>query len=138
LKSEEARINAAIGRLSEKKQKRAKSALEILSKFDNVMHKDSQGAALIGAFYHVFTRNVFGDELEIDSGLWKGFIDINLRSYSAPQTIFWAAKRALISTTSRHPKKRPRPTCSRSRSPMHTSSAATKWVHLKMALGKAA
>jgi acyl-homoserine-lactone acylase len=85
LKSEEARINAAIGRLSEKKQKRAKSALEIFSKFDNVMHKDSQGAALIGAFYHVFTRNVFGDELEIDSGLWKGFIDINLRSYSAPQ-----------------------------------------------------
>jgi acyl-homoserine-lactone acylase len=85
LKSEEARINAAIGRLSEKKQKRAKSALEIFSKFDNLMHKDSQGAALIGAFYHVFTRNVFGDELEIDSGLWKGFIDINLRSYSAPQ-----------------------------------------------------
>jgi acyl-homoserine-lactone acylase len=33
----------------------------------------------------VFTRNVFGDELVIDSPLWKAFIDINLRSYSAPQ-----------------------------------------------------
>lgn len=78
-------IHNAMARLPEKKQKRARAALEILTKFDNVMHAKSQGAALIGAFYHVFTRNVFGDELVIDSPLWKAFIDINLRSYSAPQ-----------------------------------------------------
>lgn len=78
-------INHAIARLPEKKQKRARAALDMLTKFDNVMSAKSQGAALIGAFYHVFTRNVFGDELVIDSPLWKAFIDTNLRSYSAPQ-----------------------------------------------------
>jgi acyl-homoserine-lactone acylase len=78
-------INNAIAQLPEKKQKRARAALDILTKFDNVMGAKSQGAALIGAFYHVFTRNVFGDELVLDSPLWKGFVDINLRSYSAPQ-----------------------------------------------------
>lgn len=78
-------INNAIARLPEKKQKRARAALDILTKFDNVMSAKSQGAAVMGAFYHVFTRNVFGDELVIDSPLWKAFIDTNLRSYSAPQ-----------------------------------------------------
>lgn len=85
LKSIEGEVNASIAKLPEKKQKRALEALKILSKFDHVMSKDSQGAALVGAFYHVFTRNVFGDELVIGSPLWKGFVDINLRSYSSPQ-----------------------------------------------------
>lgn len=84
-KAIEGDLNTAIAKLSEKKQKRAKAALTIFKKFDNVMHKDSQGAALMGAFYHVFTLNVFGDELGIDSPLWKNFVDTNLRSYSAPQ-----------------------------------------------------
>jgi acyl-homoserine-lactone acylase len=81
----EGELNTAITKLSEKKQKRANAALQILKKFDHVMSKDSQGAAVIGAFYHVFTRHVFGDELEIDSPLWKNFVDTNLRSYNAPQ-----------------------------------------------------
>jgi acyl-homoserine-lactone acylase len=84
-KASEGDLNTAMSRLSGKNQKRAKAALEILAGFDNLMHKKSQGAALMAAFYHVFTRNVFGDELDIDSPLWKGFIDTNLRSYSAPQ-----------------------------------------------------
>ncbi|GAB4425808.1 MAG: acyl-homoserine-lactone acylase QuiP [Turneriella sp.] len=78
-------IKNAIARLPEKKQKRARAALDILTKFDNVMSARSQGAAVMGAFYHTFTRNVFGDELVLDSPLWKAFIDTNLRSYSAPQ-----------------------------------------------------
>lgn len=78
-------VNQAIEKLSEKKKRRAKKALELLGKFDNIMGPKSKGAALMGAFYHTFTRNVFGDELVIDSSLWKGFIDTNLRSYSAPQ-----------------------------------------------------
>ncbi|MBV6492660.1 MAG: Acyl-homoserine lactone acylase QuiP [Turneriella sp.] len=85
LNAMERNLKEAIQRLPTKKQKRAKSALEILSKFDNVMAKDSKGAALISAFYYTFTRNVFGDELGIDSSLWKNFIDTNLRSYNAPQ-----------------------------------------------------
>ncbi len=84
-KALEGELNTAITKLPEKKQKRAQAALQLLAKFDNTMTKDSQGGALIGAFYHVFTRNVFGDELEIDSPLWKNFIDTNLRSYNAPQ-----------------------------------------------------
>lgn len=84
-KSTEGELNTAISKLPEKKQKRANAALQILAKFDNIMAKDSQGGALIAAFYHTFTRNVFGDELEIDSSLWKNFIDTNLRSYNAPQ-----------------------------------------------------
>lgn len=84
-KSAEGELNTAIAKLPEKKQKRAKAALQLFAKFDNTMTKDSQGGALIAAFYHVFTRNVFGDELEIDSPLWKNFIDTNLRSYNAPQ-----------------------------------------------------
>lgn len=78
-------LQNAIARLPEKKQKYARAALEILTRFDNVMGAKSQGAALLGAFYHVFTRNVFGDELVPDSPLWKSFIHTNLRSYSAPQ-----------------------------------------------------
>lgn len=85
LSARRAELQNAIARLPEKRQRRAYKALEILHKFDNVMSAKSQGAALIGAFYHVFTRNVFGDELVIDSPLWKAFIDTNLRSYSAPQ-----------------------------------------------------
>lgn len=84
-KSIEGELNAAIAKLPAKKQERAKAALAIFKKFDNTMAKNSQGGALMGAFYHVFTRNVFGDELVIDSPLWKGFIDTNLRSYNAPQ-----------------------------------------------------
>lgn len=84
-KSIEGELNAAIAKLPEKKQTRAKAALAIFRKFDNTMTRTSQGGALMGAFYHVFTRNVFGDELEIDSPLWKSFIQTNLRSYSAPQ-----------------------------------------------------
>jgi acyl-homoserine-lactone acylase len=71
--------------LPAKKLKRADAALQLLAKFDNTMSRTSQGAALIAAFYHVFTRNVFGDELELDSPLWKNFVDTNLRSYHAPQ-----------------------------------------------------
>ncbi|HRP68523.1 MAG TPA: penicillin acylase family protein [Turneriella sp.] len=78
-------LNEAIAKLPEKKQKRAHSALAVLAKFDNVMTKDSKGAAIIAAFYHAFTRNVFGDELKLNSSLWKNFIDTNLRSYNAPQ-----------------------------------------------------
>jgi len=85
LKAMEIETNAAIAKLSEKNQRRAKEALKILAKFDNVMARDSQGAALIAAFYHAFTRNTFGDELGTDTALWKGFLDINLRSYNAPQ-----------------------------------------------------
>ncbi|MFO1472331.1 MAG: penicillin acylase family protein [Turneriella sp.] len=84
-KSIEGELNAAIAKLPEKKQTRAKAALAIFQKFDNTMTKNSQGGAVMAAFYHVFTRNVFGDELVIDSPLWKGFIDTNLRSYNAPQ-----------------------------------------------------
>lgn len=84
-KSIEGELNAAIVKLPAKKQERAKAALAIFQKFDNTMAKNSQGGALMGAFYHAFTRNVFGDELVIDSPLWEGFIDTNLRSYNAPQ-----------------------------------------------------
>lgn len=84
-KSIEGELNTAIAKLPAKKQQRAKDALALLAKFDSVMTKDSQGAALLGAFNHVFTRNVFGDELDIDSSLWKGFLDTNMRSYAAPQ-----------------------------------------------------
>lgn len=84
-KAMESDLNAAIAKLSEKKQKHVRAAQAMLARFNNIMAKDSAGAALISAFYYKFTRNVFGDELEIGSPLWKGFVDTNLRSYNAPQ-----------------------------------------------------
>ncbi|MBP7585080.1 MAG: penicillin acylase family protein [Spirochaetes bacterium] len=63
-------------------------ALDMLSpaKFDAVMDKDSAAAALMGSFWHAFTREAFLDELGPENGVaWEAFMDANMMSYPAPE-----------------------------------------------------
>ena len=70
------------------RRKEALAARELLSpgKFDAVMRADSASAALLGAFHHSLTRNLFLDELGPEkSPAWQAFIQANALSYSAPE-----------------------------------------------------
>jgi acyl-homoserine-lactone acylase len=67
-----------------KKAAQARLALSILQDFDGDMKAGSKGAALMGAFFDVVTKNIFLDELgPTDSRAWKSFILVNNESYSA-------------------------------------------------------
>ncbi|MFW6082329.1 MAG: penicillin acylase family protein [Desulfosalsimonas sp.] len=56
------------------RKEQARRSLEIFREFDGEMKADSPGAALFGIFHHVFTRNLFKDELGADnSKAWKSF-----------------------------------------------------------------
>ena len=66
----------------------AKEALELLGpeRFDCVMGAGSASAAVMGAFHHSFTRNVFLDELGPEGSLkWEIFLKDNFDSYAAPE-----------------------------------------------------
>lgn len=67
---------------------RAEMALEMLrpDRFDCVMDADSASAAVMGAFHHSFSRNVFLDELGPEDSLeWEIFQKNNIDSYNAPE-----------------------------------------------------
>jgi len=65
------------------RQTQALRALEILREFDGVMHTESLGAALMGAFYTSVTRAIFLDELGPEtSPAWQSFLVLNNICYS--------------------------------------------------------
>jgi acyl-homoserine-lactone acylase len=68
----------------EKRVARARLALTMLQDFNGDMKADSKGAALMGAFLHSATKDIFLDELgPIDSNAWKSFLIVNNESYNA-------------------------------------------------------
>ena len=68
----------------EKKAAAARLALAMFKDFNGDMKADSKGAALMGAFLHCATKNIFLDELgPADSSAWKSFIIVNNESYNA-------------------------------------------------------
>lgn len=81
-------IAGAAAAMPASKKKLLDGALEMLApgRFDAVMDKDSAAAALLGAFWHQFTRETFLDELGPDNGVaWEAFMDVNMMSYAAPE-----------------------------------------------------
>lgn len=67
-------VTVAIAAMPAERQKSARGALEILSKFDGEMKVDSAGAALIAAFYQSISHELLQDELGgADDDLWKTF-----------------------------------------------------------------
>ena len=86
-------LAAAIDSLSEGDQIKAKATLKTILEFNGDMLVDSQPGAVMAMFDHQLTRGIFYDELaeeetKVDSEdklLWKSFINMNGRSYSAYQ-----------------------------------------------------
>jgi acyl-homoserine-lactone acylase len=77
-------IKEISGWKDEEKAAGARLALAMLQKFSGDMRADSKEAALMGAFLHSATKNIFLDELApIDSKAWKSFILVNNESYNA-------------------------------------------------------
>jgi acyl-homoserine-lactone acylase len=67
-----------------RRQAQARLALSMLMDFDGVMKPESAPAALLSAFLHQATRNIFLDELgPPDSETWKAFVVLNSQSYNA-------------------------------------------------------
>jgi acyl-homoserine-lactone acylase len=65
-------------------KRKAQLAIEMLSSFDGNMTTDSPGAAIVGAFLHCATRNIFLGELgPEDSRTWQAFLTINNIRYNA-------------------------------------------------------
>ena len=80
----------AIQTLSESDQEKAKATLATLLNFNGNMLVNSQAGAVLAMFDHQLTRGIFHDELTIgeleqNELLWKSFINMNGRSYSAYQ-----------------------------------------------------
>ena len=69
---------------SQEKKLAAEKALSVLQNWDGSMDKNSCSAAVFAVFLDNFTILTFKDELSEESGLWKIFQSVNLRSYSAP------------------------------------------------------
>jgi acyl-homoserine-lactone acylase len=68
----------------ENKVAQARFVLEILQSFHGDMQPDSKEAALMGAFFHSVTKNIFLDELgPVDSKAWESFLLVNNESYNA-------------------------------------------------------
>jgi acyl-homoserine-lactone acylase len=68
----------------EKRAARARLALTMLQDFNGDMKADSKEAALMGAFLHSATKDIFLDELgPVDSNAWKSFLVVNNESYNA-------------------------------------------------------
>ena len=86
-------LAAAINSLSKDDQIKAKATLKTILEFNGDMLVDSQPGAVMAMFDHQLTRGIFYDELaeqesKVDSEdklLWKSFINMNGRSYSAYQ-----------------------------------------------------
>ena len=86
-------LTAAIDSLSKGDQIKAKATLKTILEFNGDMLVDSQPGAVMAMFDHQLTRGIFYDELaeektKVDSEdklLWKSFINMNGRSYSAYQ-----------------------------------------------------
>jgi acyl-homoserine-lactone acylase len=78
-------LAAAIDSLSKDDQAKARSTLKTLLKFNGDMLVNSQAGAVMAMFDHQLTRGIFYDELGADDILWKSFINMNGRSYSAYQ-----------------------------------------------------
>ncbi len=82
-------LAAAINSLSKDEQIKANTTLKTLLEFNGDMLVDSQPGAVMAMFDHQLTRGIFYDELaeeeETDNLLWKSFINMNGRSYSAYQ-----------------------------------------------------
>ena len=86
-------LAAAIDSLSKGDQIKAKATLKTILEFNGDMLVDSQPGAVMAMFDHQLTRGIFYDELaeeetKVDSEdklLWKSFINMNGRSYSAYQ-----------------------------------------------------
>lgn len=84
----ETQLAAAIDSLPQDDQAKAKATLKTLLEFDGNMLVDSQPGAVMAMFDYQLTRGIFYDELakeETDNLLWKSFINMNGRSYSAYQ-----------------------------------------------------
>ena len=86
-------LAAAINSLSKDDQIKAKATLKTILEFNGDMLVDSQPGAVMAMFDHQLTRGIFYDELaeeeskadSEDKLLWKSFINMNGRSYSAYQ-----------------------------------------------------
>ena len=83
-------LAAAIESLSIDDQAKAQATLKTLLEFNGEMLVDSHAAAVMAMFDHQLTRGIFRDELtaskpEQNDMLWKSFINMNGRSYSAYQ-----------------------------------------------------
>lgn len=86
---DEKKVRHAVAFLgSSSAQKRARRSLSMLKpgKFDCRMKASSASAAVMGAFMHTATRNIFLDELGPGKGhAWQAFLDVNMMSYGAPE-----------------------------------------------------
>ena len=83
-------LATAINSLSKDDQIKAKATLKTLLEFNGDMLVDSQPGAVMAMFDHQLTRGIFHDELttgkhEESDMLWKSFINMSGRSYSAYQ-----------------------------------------------------
>jgi acyl-homoserine-lactone acylase len=68
----------------EQKKAQARKAIEMMQGFDGDMKEDSKAAAMMGAFMHSVTKNIFLDELgPSDSRAWNSFLAVNNQSYNA-------------------------------------------------------
>jgi len=83
------KLTARINRWpDERKKARAAEALQSLApdRFNAVMAPESASPAVMGAFMHCFTRELFLDELGGDRNLyWEALLDANMTSYPAPE-----------------------------------------------------
>jgi len=88
------RIKSLSSGWDNKRKKRLNEALSMIhpDKFDSIMLPESSSAAVMGAFMHTITREIFLDEFEdgLESNkeeniFWESFVDINMMSYSAPE-----------------------------------------------------
>lgn len=80
----------AIQTLSRQDQEKANVTLKSILEFNGDMQSDSQAGAIMAMFDHQLTRGIFYDELKGGSQqgndlLWKSFLNMNGRSYSAYQ-----------------------------------------------------
>ncbi|HOT44718.1 MAG TPA: penicillin acylase family protein [Spirochaetota bacterium] len=82
------RVRRAIAAMGEEKAGNAREALEFLKpeRFNAVMDENSASAAVLGAFMHCATRELFFDELGPENGMaWESFLSLPLMKYGAPQ-----------------------------------------------------
>lgn len=77
-------VNSAIAGLDVNARPKALEALKVLQDFDGNLDKQSQGAAVFGAFLHSAAWRIFGDELGPRNGeMWHAFLEANAVSYGA-------------------------------------------------------
>lgn len=79
-------IETALQQLDDDEQQQARFILQRMMEFNGEMRETSANAAIWGALEYSLTRAIFLDELGSDDGeLWRVFMSLNGRAYSAYQ-----------------------------------------------------